>query len=174
MTHDIAEFERVSLDQYIRDTLLFESYDDVGTEALKESIKEEWLNIKLPVRATLGAAGYDFYLPHDVCLTEHPVTIYTGICCSIQPGWALFLMPRSGLGFKYGVRLSNSLGLIDEDYYHAANEGHIAAKIYAGDKPVSLQAGDRFMQGVFLPYGTASNGNLGGVRIGGTGSTGLG
>ena len=37
----------------------------------------------------------------------------------------LLLMPRSSLGFKYGIRLSNTVGVIDADYADSDNEGHI-------------------------------------------------
>lgn len=174
---NIAEFEKVSFEEYFksRGGNDLSAYDEIGAEAIRDMIRQEWENIKLPQRSTSGAAGYDFYLPHPVCLSGHPQLIRTGICCDIAPGWVLMLFPRSGLGYKYGVRLVNGTGVIDQDYWHNPdNEGHISAKMYAADKPVSMQAGDRFMQGVFLPYGTAVNGNTDNVRVGGTGSTGLG
>lgn len=177
MCKDVAEFEKVSFQEYFnaRGGTSLMAYDDAGNEAIMKALYNEWENIKLPQRSTSGAAGYDFYLPYDVCLTDMPTKIVTGICCEISPGWVLLLFPRSGLGYKYGVRLSNGVGVIDEDYWHNPdNEGHISAKMYAADKNVSLSAGDRFMQGVFVPYGTAVNGNTDAVRQGGTGSTGLG
>lgn len=84
----------------------------------------------------------------------------------------LALFPRSGLGFKYGLRLVNTTGIIDSDYFGAENEGHIAAKLVA-DTPVELKAGDRFMQGILLPYGIATNDHiLLAHRDGGFGSSG--
>ena len=148
--------------------------DDLDTQTqLEASCRMEWERIQLPQRSTAGAAGYDFYLPVPICVDENPMVIQTGIRCEMDPGWVLLLFPRSGLGYKCGFSLSNTVGVIDEDYQYAANEGHISAKVYAADQPISLRAGDRFMQGVFLPYGTALNGNNGGQRKGGTGSTGL-
>ena len=36
------------------------------------------------------------------------------------------LFVRSGTGFKYNVRLSNQVGIIDADYYNnESNEGHM-------------------------------------------------
>ena len=177
LTSNIAEFEKVSFEEYFkaRNGFDLKSYDRAGNDYIFNALYDEWNAIKLPQRSTSGAAGYDFYLPRDVSLAPRPTLIATGICCNIMPGWVLMLFPRSGLGYKYGVRLSNSTGIIDEDYYHNPdNEGHISAKMYAADLVVDLAAGDRFMQGVFLPYGTAVNGNSDTVRQGGTGSTGLG
>ena len=173
-TIGIAEFQKVSLDEYLKTRhAALGGYDNTGERAIEDAFAWEWQNIKLPTRSTSGAAGYDFYLPYDVVLTGMPVTIHTGVCCEIDPGWVLMVYPRSGLGFKYGVRLSNSTGVIDEDFIHADNEGHIALRMYAADKSVVLHAGDRFAQGIFLPYGTAINGNTDSIRHGGTGSTGL-
>jgi len=171
---DIAEFEKVSIGEYIRARSKFDGYDDQANETLIEMYTQEWNNIRLPARATEGSAGYDFFLPYDIEISEHPIAFPTGICCDINPGWVLMLYPRSGLGFKYGMRLSNSTGVIDSDFYHNPdNEGHIAAKFYAADKPVELKAGDRFMQGIFLPFGTVVGDHAGGSRTGGVGSTGL-
>ena len=110
---DIAEFEKVSIGEYIRARSKFDGYDDQANETLIEMYTQEWNNIRLPARATEGSAGYDFFLPYDIEISEHPIAFPTGICCDINPGWVLMLYPRSGLGFKYGMRLSNSTGIID-------------------------------------------------------------
>lgn len=130
-------------------------------------------NVKIPRRGTSGSAGYDFYLPVPVCITPGtPTVIPTGIRVRIDPGWFLMCVPRSGLGFKHGLRLRNTLGIIDSDYYFADNEGHIMASI-TSEVPVSLKEGDRFMQGIFLPYGiTEDDDPIKQERHGGFGSTG--
>jgi dUTPase len=52
--------------------------------------------------------------------------------CSYRPksAWyqkeALFIFPRSSLGIKKGLMMSNGVGVIDADYYNNPdNEGHI-------------------------------------------------
>ncbi len=131
-------------------------------------------SIPLPCRATAGSAGYDFICPADVTLTPgEAITIPTGIRCEMQPGWVLMLFPRSGLGFKHQVRLANTVGVIDSDYFHAANEGHIMVRIVnGGDHAVSIARGERFCQGVFLPHGLAEEETVLADREGGFGSTG--
>ena len=131
-------------------------------------------NIPLPRRATAGSAGYDFICPADVTLQpSEAVTIPTGIRCEMQPGWVLMLFPRSGLGFKHQVRLANTVGVIDADYFRAANEGHIMVRIVnGGDHAVSIAKGERFCQGVFLPHGLAEEETVLAGREGGFGSTG--
>lgn len=63
-----------------------------------------------------------------------------------EMSYKLQLMPRSSLGYKYGFRLANTVGVIDKDYI----EHPISAKIMV-DTPLSLKKGERFMQGVFIP-----------------------
>ena len=130
--------------------------------------------IPLPARATAGSAGYDFICPADITLQPgEAVTIPTGIRCEMQPGWVLMIFPRSGLGFKHQVRLANTVGVIDSDYFLAANEGHIMVRIVnGGDHAVSIAKGERFCQGVFLPHGLAEEDEVLADREGGFGSTG--
>ena len=155
----IAKFLHVSEAQYAATAL---------PEALPVS------EIPLPRRATAGSAGYDFICPADITLQPgEAITISTGIRCEMQPGWVLMLFPRSGLGFKHQVHLANTVGVIDSDYFHAANEGHIMVRIVNGsDHAVSIAKGERFCQGVFLPHGLAEEETVLAGREGGFGSTG--
>lgn len=165
----IAEFHKVSFNQFLCDSKKTGFIDD---ETNPEIVKAIWEKIKLPVRATGGSAGYDFYLPYPFSLLKDGVvTIPTGIRVDMQPGWFLSLVPRSGLGFKFGMRLLNTLGIIDSDYYYAENEGHIMTRITA-DSNMCLQDGDRFIQGLFIPHGVTRSDSTYGIRAGGFGSTG--
>ena len=131
--------------------------------------------IPLPSRATAGSAGYDFTSPATVTVPAGgSVLIPTGVRAEMEQGWVLMLFPRSSLGFKYGIRLSNTVGIIDSDYAHAKNEGHIMVKLYnPSERDVTIGRGERFCQGVFLPYGTAEeDGSALKDREGGFGSTG--
>lgn len=129
--------------------------------------------IELPKAGSQFAAGHDFYCPIPICIFTTPVLIPTGIRWVTEEedkDKVLIIAPRSGLGVKFGLKLRNTLGIIDADYCLADNEGHIMASV-AADKECYLGAGDRFMQGMILPYyrcGEASNVS----RTGGFGSTG--
>lgn len=132
-------------------------------------------DIPLPRRATAGSAGYDFTSPVTVTVPAGgSILIPTGIRAEMNPDWVLLIFPRSSLGFKYGIRLSNTVGVIDSDYAHAKNEGHIMVKLSNGsERDVTVLKGDRFCQGVFLPYGMAEEeGPVSEDRTGGFGSTG--
>ena len=129
--------------------------------------------VRLPRRATAGSAGYDFFAPAAFALEPGgTIRIPTGVRARIDAGWVLLLFPRSGLGFKYRLRLDNTVGVIDADYFGAKNEGHIFIKLTnEGSKPLTLNAGDAFAQGVFLPFGITEDDEASEVRVGGFGST---
>ena len=132
-------------------------------------------DIPLPRRATEGSAGYDFVSPVETVIPPgSDALIPTGIRAEMEPGWVLVLFPRSSLGFRYDVRLSNTAGIIDSDYAFAKNEGHIMVRLRnPSGKPVVIGRGERFCQGIFLPYGTAEESGAFALRTGGMGSTGI-
>lgn len=166
----VATFEKVSFEQYYKDFL-----DTYGEEFDRVQVKDIYDSIKLPQRGTSGSAGYDFFTPQTINLAISKVAkIPTGIRVKIDDGWFLAVMPRSGLGFKYKVQLYNTVGVIDSDYYNSSNEGHIFVKIVndnGENKAMTVNKGDGFVQGIFLPYGLATDDNTTTVRDGGFGST---
>lgn len=165
----IAKFEKVSYEQFKEDWLkVFPLTSDW-------KLKSMYDNIVLPKRSTTGSAGHDFYLPRDIYLYERDsIVIPTGIRCKIDNGWVLTIFPRSGHGFKYGVHLANTVGIIDADYYDAKNEGHIHVKLVNDSKlakDIEFEDGAAFCQGIFLPFGITVDDEVSAKRIGGFGST---
>ena len=158
----IAQFEKVSLTQF--------GYD---LEKLLDIKGYYFDQVKIPTRATAGSAGYDFYCPVKVVLEPNQtVKIPTGIRCKIDDNYVLQIYPRSSLGFKYQLGLLNTVGIIDSDYYNADNEGHIIiGLVNRGDKTITIEAGDRFVQGIFVQYGLAVEEENNNERHGGFGST---
>ena len=161
----IAKFLKVSEENFIS------SLDGFS----KEEAKKIYEDIKLPLRATKYSAGYDFYSPFDFTLNPgETIKIPTGIRAKMREDYALFLLPRSGLGFKYRLQLNNTIGLIDADYFYSDNEGHIFAKITNDSnegKVISVKKGEAFIQGVFLSYGITEDDEVNSIRNGGFGST---
>lgn len=159
----VAQFHKVSLEQFTQ------SWDLGGDPKI---IYEQ---IQLPKRATKGSAGYDFFTPVAIELKPgQTIKIPTGIRVEMEENWVLKLYPRSGLGFKYRLQLNNTVGIIDSDYFYSNNEGHIFAKITNDsneDKTVSLEAGEGFMQGIFIEYGITFDDDATQIRNGGFGST---
>lgn len=165
----VGQFEKVSFEQF------FEAMK--GTFHIeKPEARMMYDLIDPPVRSTAGSAGYDFKSPISVTLAPGAsAKIPTGIRVKIDDGWWLCCAPRSGMGTKYRMQLDNTIGVIDSDYYNSDNEGHIFAKITNDNregKVMSIGAGDRFMQAIFVPYGVTYADNADGVRNGGHGSTG--
>lgn len=168
----IAKFEKVSEAQFYADWC---KQFEIQQDAAKDEIKKIYDTIKIPVRATKGSAGYDFFSPAELVVAPgKTVVIPTGIRVRMEQGWVLTCYPRSGLGFKFGLQLNNTVGIIDSDYYDSDNEGHIFAKLVnrsVENKTVVIHAGDGFMQGVFLPFGVTVDDETENVRNGGFGST---
>lgn len=173
----IAKFEKVSYEQFKEDWMkaFGSNYDPEVFDDPEPNIIECYNNIKLPKRSTVGSAGFDMFLPFNIILdTNESQVIPTGIRCKINDGWMLACFPRSGHGFKYGVHLANTVGIIDADYYNASNEGHIQIKLVNDSslaKRLELKPDTAFCQGIFIPFGITIDDNADGERTGGFGST---
>lgn len=179
MKHNMcAKFEKVSYEQFKKDWLdtFKQKYSEFDEDILDTIIRNIYDSIKLPKRATTGSMGYDFFSPCNLMIpVDKVVKIPTGIKCNIDMGWGLQVYPRSGHGFKYGVHLANTVGIIDLDYYNNKNnEGHIFIKLVNDSELANLidiKSGDAFCQGIFTPYGITYDDDVSDVRIGGIGST---
>jgi dUTP pyrophosphatase len=168
----IAKFEKVSFEQFKKDWL-----DTFNRALTDEELLEIYDNIQLPKRATKGSAGYDFKSPLDFTLAPgSSIKIPTGIRCKIKDGWVLKCYPRSGLGFKFRIRLFNTVAVVDSDYFYSDNEGHIFIKLANETnegKLVKIKQGEGFAQGVFVEYGITVDDDEDEkeIRNGGFGST---
>ena len=151
-----AKFEKVS----------YETFRANGTRATYDGIK-------LPKRATAKSAGYDFFAPTAITLAPNQtVTVATGIRALMPSNWCLMIFPRSGLGFKYKLRLNNTVGIIDADYSDSDNEGHIFIRMTnESDKVLEIAQGTAFAQGIFTAYMLTEDDDVTEVRNGGLGST---
>ncbi len=148
-----------------------QQYED-ATDRIGVNLEDEYNNIKLPQRGTAFSAGYDFFAPYDIDLSPwDEALIPTGVGVELDEDKFLMCVPRSGLGFKFGLGLANTVGIIDADYSHAANGGHIMAKLTSQDKPIHINKGQAFMQGIIIPYFRVDGDMTDTLRVGGFGST---
>ena len=165
----IAKFEKVSLNEFINSAKTF--LPDLN----KEDLTTLYQKIKLPQRATKYSAGYDFYSYSKLIIKPNQtLKVPTGIRCKMNDNYVLLIVPRSSLGFKYRLQLDNTVGVIDSDYYHAKNEGHIFIKITNDtkeEKEVLVNEFEAFAQGIFLQYGITIDDEVKEERVGGIGST---
>lgn len=173
----MAEFSKVSYEQFKKDWV--EEFDglteEISPNVVDAHVRDLYDNIKLPKRATYMSAGYDFFSPMSFTLDPgKSIKIPTGIRCEMYDGWVLMEFPRSGLGFKYGLSMANTVGVIDGDYAYSDNEGHIFVKLTNDSslaKVICIGKGEAFCQGIFLPFGITLDDDTTEVRNGGFGST---
>ena len=106
--------------------------------------------IPLPYYATAGAAAVDLH----ACIDEAVVVpaggearIPTGIAAAIPEGYVGIMAVRSSMGIRYGITMSNGIGVIDSDY-----RGPLSVGLYnlRGEDYV-VQPGDRIAQLLVVP-----------------------
>ena len=129
----------------------------------------------IPIRSTSGSAGYDFVSTQNCMLRPgETVKINTGIKCMMPEDTVLLIVPRSSSGIKRHLRLANTVGVIDSDYYNNEdNEGEIIIALNNyGDNDVHILEGERIAQGIILKY-CVTDDVVETKRTGGIGSTGV-
>lgn len=162
-------FEKISFEQWAKDT----SFINIPYDTLLR----QYHNIQLPNQGTENSMGLDFYMPYEVKVLAHnKIKISTGvrwICDEENDGrYGMLIVPRSSTGIKLGLRLLNTIGIIDADYYLADNEGHIMLFMEnTTDEDIVLQAGQRIVQGLIVSYVIPKNMSSNKTRHGGFGST---
>ncbi len=144
----------------------------------KFEVIEKYKNsgIAIPKRATDSSAGYDLASVENVIIEPGEIKmIPTGLKVTMPKTEALFIFARSSLSIKKGLMMSNSVGVIDSDYYNNPdNEGHLMVSlINVRNEAMSIKKGERVAQGIFLRYEKTSDDETNGnVRLGGFGSSG--
>lgn len=151
----MRDFEKISFEQFKKDVT-----DDI----------EFYNSYKLPQRSSSSTAGYDIFLLDDLEIAPGEIKkLPTGIKSYFEEDEVLLFIVRSGMGFKYNIRLCNQVAVIDADYYNNKNnEGHMWIKIQnEGDSVVKLAKGEAVVQGIFMKYlTTETDNNLHKERIG--------
>jgi len=104
---------------------------------------------KLPKYATPGSACFDIATIDDN-IDIGPgssAVLRTGLSFEIPPGHVMMVYSRSGHGFKNGIRLANSVGVIDSDY-----RGELMVKVHNDSRArFSVGRGDRIAQAMIVP-----------------------
>ena len=115
--------------------------------------------IELPIQLEDGAqvptyahdsdAAADMYAMEDTTISAHSIgtPVKTGVHIQLPEGWVAFILPRSSIGAKTPLRLSNSAGVIDSGY-----RGEVRT-LYdnIGDEPYQIHKGDRIAQMLVMP-----------------------
>lgn len=136
-------------------------------------------NIKMPCRSTKGSACYDIFNNTDSDIVigagEISQAITTHLKVYMKEDEVLTIYVRSGHGFKYSLKLANSVGILDHDYVdNKGNEGEMFVKFHnQGPTPIIIPKGEAMAQCMFIKYLITDDDTetVGGVRVGGFGST---
>lgn len=112
---------------------------------LTKQLKIQPLNtdIKLPSRATANSGGFDIYAQEDIILIsgDSPSIIKLGFKTQLPENTDALVLPRSGFGTKFGMNLSNTVGLIDNDY-RGEWMAVVSVDARRGTKPISKKPYD--------------------------------
>ena len=142
---EASEHKRAILDA------IFDFFYDTFDKALE---RYHSFTFELPIKLDEGAhapmyahdtdACADIYAAKDITIPAHSLSniIPTGLRIALPEGWVAKIVPRSSIGMKTGLRLSNSVGVIDADY-----RGEIGV-LYDNfsDSDYEIKAGDRIAQ----------------------------
>lgn len=106
-------------------------------------------NGHVPTYAHDTDAAADLYAAETVVVPAHSLgnIIPTGIKIALPENWTAYIVPRSSMGVKTPLRLSNSVGVIDSDYRGPV--GVIYDNI--SDSDYTINAGDRIAQLIVMP-----------------------
>ena len=116
-------------------------------------------NIILPIQLEEGAtvptyahdsdACADLYSQTDITIPPRTMStmLPTGVHIALPEGWVALIFPRSSIGKNTPLRLSNSVGIIDEEYRGPL--GVLYDNVF--DSEVKFAAGDRIAQMLVMP-----------------------
>ena len=102
-------------------------------------------DLALPAYAHPGDAGLDLHAREGAVVKAGGgrTIVPTGIALAIPPGYAGFVVPRSGLALRHGISLVNTPGVID-----AAYRGELKCVVLNTDPTADyeISRGDRIAQ----------------------------
>ncbi len=102
-------------------------------------------DLPVPSYAHEGDAGADLSARQDVVLAPGGgrALVPTGVAVALPPGYAGFVVPRSGLALRHGVTCLNTPGLIDAGY---RDELRVLLVNTDPTTPYEVHRGDRIAQ----------------------------
>lgn len=74
-------------------------------------------NFIMPTKGTQGAGAFDIYMPEaGRVFGAIPQVFGLGFAGEVPENHIALIVPRSGIGAKFGIELNNTCGVIDSDY----------------------------------------------------------
>ena len=107
-------------------------------------------SLPLPKHETPGSVGFDLFCRESITVPPGEIRLIpANIIVAVPEGFMLMVASRSSLPIKKGLMLSNSVGIIDQDYRGPGDE--IMIQVYnLKDQPVEVERGERLAQGIFV------------------------
>lgn len=181
----VSKYEGKGINLPIRKTKYSAGYD--VESAVEITIPSMWEKIGLFNKEYSGINGYkDINRYVNKVISDggsiadimkesgiRPTLIPTGIKVCMHEDENVELLSRSSTPMKMGLIVSNSLGLIDKDYYNnPSNEGEMFVQVLNFlPFDVTVRKGQPIAQAVFRKYLITDDDSASGDRIGGHGST---
>ena len=101
-------------------------------------------DLPLPRYARASDAGLDLHAAARVVIAPGArAVVGTGLAVAIPPGFAGFVLPRSGLALRRGVTVLNAPGLVDAGY---RGELQVLLINHDATESVTLERGERIAQ----------------------------
>ena len=97
-----------------------------------------------------GAACFDLICRETVTIQPKELKpVPQNIALKVPDGHALLLFSRSSTPIRKGLMMANSVGVVDP-FYCGDNDENLAFLYNFTDKPVTVEAGDRVVQGMII------------------------
>lgn len=114
-------------------------------------VKKLNTDVTLPTRESPYAAAFDIYMPTHGTLSHNPCFVPLGFAVAIPEGYVGLLVPRSSTGSRFGLCITNTIGVIDSDY-----RGELVASLsIKPNYPIrNYSKDDRLIQLVVVPIYT--------------------
>lgn len=104
----------------------------------------------LPQPARPGAAAFDLTCRETVTIPPREIKpIRLNFALQIPDGHVLLIFSRSSTPLKRGLMLANSVGVVDP-FYNGEKDENLAFLYNFTDQPVTVEAGDRVVQGMII------------------------
>lgn len=141
-------FHKISFKQWWKDLT------EDSRETCHEDLLDAYENLKKPEQKTEGAGGHDIHSPWDYRVYPgETIKIPTGYSVEMPIGYTFKVYPRSSFGTNYEAVLTNTVGVIDSDYFYSSNEGHMWLFMKNnGSKILEIKRGDAIAQGIIEKY----------------------
>lgn len=159
LEHDVQDVFDTLQPSANKSTLLHAIFDPI-TELFKEVIEHyHAYDFELPIALEKEAhvptyahdtdTGADLYAAETIVIPAHSIgnKVKSGVRIALPENWTAYIVPRSSIGAKTPLRLSNSVGVIDSDY--RGELGILYDNI--SDSDYTINAGDRIAQLIVMP-----------------------